>query len=251
VQSAEGEPVLDIIVPVYNEGANIRMSLESWRQALRYRARVLICYDDEDDDTLTALAGYAASPLELSLVPNQGVGVLGAVVTGFAQSTARCVLMIPADDDYNASRLNEMVRLCLDGYDIVAASRFMQGGRMEGGPPLKVAMVRAAAWFMRYVARVPTHDASNGFRLFSRRVIDRIPIDSCEGFAYSIELLVKAHRLGWRVTEVPVHWYERTAGQSRFKIFGWLPTYLRWLSYAMATTYLRRGPESVTLKGDG
>ena len=49
------------------------------------------------------------------------------------------------------------------------------------------------------------------------------------GFAYSIELLVKAHRLGWPIAEVPFLWHERKAGQSRFRTLRWLPAYLRWL----------------------
>ena len=61
-------------------------------------------------------------------------------------------------------------------------------------------------------------DPSNGLRLFSRRVIDEIAVESDSGFCYSIELLVKCHRLGWPIGEVPIEWYERTAGQSRFRV---------------------------------
>lgn len=243
------EPAVEILIPVYNEGKNILPTLEVLRALLEYRARVLICYDHDEDDTLTALAGYHASPLEIRMVRNRGHGVLGAVITGFAASTAPCVIVMPADDDYNALRLNEMIRMYHKGHDIVAASRFMPGGGgLIGCPLLKATLARGAAWFMRHVARLPTHDASNGFRLFSRRVIEQIPIESQRGFAYSIELLVKAHRLGWPVVEVPVDWFQRKSGQSRFQIFRWLPQYLRWLCYALATTYIRRSPASVKLK---
>jgi hypothetical protein len=85
--------------------------------------------------------------------------------------------------------------------------------------------------------------------MFSRRVIERIAVESDEGFCYSIELLVKAHRLGWRIDEVPVRWLERRHGASRFQVIKWLPAYLRWYGYAFATTFLRRPPETVTLKG--
>ena len=71
------------------------------------------------------------------------------------------------------------------------------------------------------------------FRLFSRRVIERIPVESDQGFCYSIELLVKAHRLDWPVAEVPVRWIERRHGQSRFRVLKWLPAYLRWYGYAL------------------
>jgi dolichol-phosphate mannosyltransferase len=242
-------PDVDIVVPVYNEGANILSTLASLKVALRYRARVLICYDDETDDTLSALAGYDVRPLELVTVRNRGRGVLGAVATGFAATLAPCVVVMPADDDYNASRLNDMIRRHGEGYEIVAASRFMPGaGGLVGCPLMKALLVRAADWFMWHIVRLPTHDASNGFRLFSRRVIMQLPLESTKGFAYSIELLVKAHRLGWPITEVPVDWFQRKAGKSRFRMVRWLPQYMKWLLYAAATTYLRRGPASVRVQ---
>jgi hypothetical protein len=84
--------------------------------------------------------------------------------------------------------------------------------------------------------------------MFSRRVVDSIEIESNEGFCYSIELLVKAHRLGWPIGEVPALWFERRHGTSRFRVLKWLPAYLRWYRYALATTLLRRSPRTVALK---
>ena len=118
---------------------------------------------------------------------------------------------------------------------------------MEDCPLLKAMLVRSSAWFMYHVARVPTRDSSNGLRLFSRRVLDQVPVESI-GFAYSIELLVKVHRLGWPIAETPFLWHERKAGQSRFRTLGWLPAYLRWLVYALGTTFLRRGPDTVRVR---
>jgi len=243
------ETVVDIVIPVYNEGKNILSTLNSLRESLHCRARVLICYDHDGDDTLIPLAGYAGAPLQLSMVRNRGRGVMGAVTTGFAVSTASCVIVMPADDDYNAPRLNEMIVRHQEGFDIVVASRFMRGGGgLVGCPFGKAMLVRVAAWFMRHIARVPTYDASNGFRLFSRRVIEQIPVESNRGFAYSVELLVKAHRLGWPIAEVPVDWHQRKSGQSRFQIVRWLPQYLRWLVYALGTTFIGWKPASVKLR---
>jgi dolichol-phosphate mannosyltransferase len=58
---------------------------------------------------------------------------------------------------------------------------------------------------------------ANGFRLFSRRTVDEVTIESDRGFCYSIELLVKCHRLGWRIGEVPAHWFQSAHGDSRFQ----------------------------------
>ena len=59
---------------------------------------------------------------------------------------------------------------------------------------------------------------------------------------------MKAHRLGWTIGEVPVRWFERQHGASRFRVLKWLPAYLRWYCYAFATTLLRRPPDTVALK---
>ncbi len=279
---------LDIVIPVYNEGANIVRVLESLRAHVKTSFRVLICYDHDEDDTIEALqtaalpglelkpsvtgrdvgpasaerpAGAAgagrvgtssaerAPPLEVALVKNRGRGVLSAILAGFEASRAPSVLVFAADDDYNAPNLDKMVERFRDGCDIVVASRFIPGGCMKGCPWLKGALVRTSAWALHHVARVPAHDPSNGFRLFSRRVLDSIAIESKVGFAYSIELLVKCHRLGWKIGEVPVQWYERTAGQSRFRVVRWLPQYLEWFFYAFATTYLVRAAGVGPAKG--
>jgi hypothetical protein len=144
--------------------------------------------------------------------------------------------------------VDRMVELARGGCDIVCPSRFMPGGAMIGCPWLKAALVRSANFTLRHIARLPTTDASNGFRLFSRRAIDRIAIESSEGFCYGIELLVKAHRLGWKIAEVPVTWIERQDGRTRFQVIRWLPAYLRWYLYAFATTFLRRPPSSVPMR---
>lgn len=238
---------LDIVIPVYNEGANILGVLRSLQASVKSRVRVLICYDHEDDDTLVALGASAPAPFDVVLVKNQGSGAHAAVLTGLAASTAPGVLVMPADDFDNAAILDQMVERLRRSADIVAPSRFMKGGRMVGCPWLKAVLVRVSAFVLYHVARLPTHDASNGFRLFSRRVVDRIPIESSLGFTYSIELLVKCHRLGWKIDEVPARWVERKQGTSRFRIARWLPGYLRWCLYAFATTFLFRGPDTVKL----
>lgn len=243
-------PRLDIVIPVYNEGGNILRTLAAIERDVTTPARVLICYDMDSDNTLPAVDGNRAlfPKTTICFVRNRGHRAHGAIMTGFAESEAPFVLVMPADDDYNAGILDAMVRKAESGCDIVCASRFMPGGGMVGCPWLKAILVRAGSFTLRHIARLPVHDASNGFRLFSRRILDRIRIESDSGFCYSIELLVKAHRLGWPIGEVPAQWFERQHGQSRFRVLSWLPAYLRWYGYAFATTFLRRPPETVALK---
>lgn len=238
---------LDIVIPVYNEGANIVPTLRAIARDVKTPGRVLICYDLDEDDTLPAITDNreAFGTLAIEFVRNRKRGAHAAVLTGFARSDAPFVLVFPADDDYNAGILDSMVAEAAKGCDIVCASRFMAGGSMVGCPWLKDVLVRSANFTLYNLACLPTHDASNGFRLFSRRIIDEITIESDRGFCYSIELLVKCHRLGWQIGEVPARWFQRAHGASRFQVIKWLPDYLRWYVYAFATTYLRRPAQSV------
>ncbi len=243
-------PRLDIVIPVYNEGVNIVPTLRALARDVNTPVRILICYDREDDDTLPAIRKNRESfnSLAIKFVRNRGRGAHGAVLTGFSSGDAPYVLVFPADDDFNAGMIDSMVAEAENGCDIVCASRFMAGGNMVGCPWLKAVLVRLASFTLYHFARLPTHDASSGFRLFSRRVLDEIEIELERGFCYSIELLVKCHRLGWHIGEVPAQWFERTRGSSRFQVIRWLPDYLRWYTYAFATAYFRRPAESVRRK---
>lgn len=230
---------VDIVVPVFNEGDRILSVLGAFDEEIHTPARVLICYDNENDTTLEALRSYRGRST-IVLVKNKGFHAHGAVVTGFHASDAPAVISYMADDDYNAGLVDQMVALSAKGCDVVCASRFVTGGSMVGCRWYKALPLRAAAFTLHHLARLPAHDPTNGFRLFSRRLLGRVGIESSEGFTYSIELLVKCHRLGWRIGEVPAQWFERKPGTSRFRVFDWAPAYLRWYGYAYATTFLKR-----------
>jgi dolichol-phosphate mannosyltransferase len=232
---------LDLLIPVYREGRAVLDVLNHLATNVKTPVRILICYDSEDDPTLSALKEFSGLPV--LPVKNEGQGVHDAIMTGFRKSGSDAVIVYPADDDGNGVILDRMARLCESGFDIVAPSRFMKGGCMKGCRWTKASLVRTAAFLLHHVARVPTHDPTNGFRLFSRRVLTEIRVESTQGFAFSIELLVKAHRRGLRIAELPASWYERKHGKSRFKILKWAPIYLRWFFYAFATAFVGTGPK--------
>ena len=176
-------------------------------------------------------------------VRNPGRGAHAAVMAGFAASTAPIVVVYPADDDFNAGIIDRMVALAARGMrrrlrQPLHARRHHAGLPLAQGRPGADRSVHAASSSHGCRPRDPT----SGFRMFSRRVIERIEVESDQGFCYSIELLVKAHRLGWRIGEVPALWFERQHGSSRFRVLKWLPAYLRWYRYAFATTYLAPRP---------
>lgn len=239
---------IDIVIPVFNEADNIMGVLRSLQTHVKTPFQVLICYDYDEDSTLTVVRSITDYPVPIHCLKNQGVGVHGAILTGLDFSKSAAVLVYPADDDLNTRIIDSMYRKLTIGSEIVAASRFMKGGSMKGCPFWKSVFVRVASYTLYRFALIPIRDASNGLRMFSRRLIDNFAIESTRGFTYSIELLVKCHRYGWKITEIPATWIEREKGESKFNIVKWFPYYLKWYFYGFQTTFLRKKPESVMLK---
>lgn len=234
---------IDFVMPVYNEGANVGRALEEIYAHVPLAKRVLVVYDFDEDDTVPVVRELQARYPGLELVQNTiGRGILNAIRTGIATATAEVVIVTMADLSDDVAIVPRMVRLIRDeGYDIVCASRYMRGGRQIGGPRIKGLMSRIAGLSLHWLARLPTHDATNAFRAYRRSVLQAIPIESRGGFEYSLEITVKAFAAGCQITEVPSTWRDRSAGQSRFKLLQWLPHYLKWYVFAL-THRPRRNP---------
>jgi glycosyltransferase involved in cell wall biosynthesis len=233
---------LDLVIPVYNEGANIGRALEEIDQKAPIAKRVLVVYDFDEDNTLPVVRELAPRYPYVTLVKNTlGKGVLNAIRAGIAATTAEVVIITMADLSDDVAVVPRMVELITrEGYDIVCASRYMRGGRQEGGPLLKRTLSRAAGVSLHWFAGLPTHDATNAFRAYRRSVLQETTIESQGGFEYSLEITAKAYARGCRITEVPSTWRDRSAGESRFKLRQWLPHYLRWYFYAISHRPARR-----------
>lgn len=190
---------------------------------------VLVVYDFDGDTTVPVVEKLHAEIPELRLHKNTiGRGVLNAIKSGLAAAHAPYVLVTMGDGSDDAGDIDAMYELAMAGADVVAGSRYMRGGHQLGGPLLKRTMSRAAGLSLHWVTGIPVHDATSNFRMYSRRLLDKVTIESDGGFELGIELTVKAHLLGMRVAEVPTTWRDRTAGQSRFQLWRWLPRYMRW-----------------------
>ena len=108
----------------------------------------------------------------------------------------------------------------------------MPGGQQIGAPILKSFLSRFAGMSLWLFRRVGTRDATNSFKAYSKEFIDKVGIDSTSGFEIALELVAKARRLKLPVAEIPTIWLERSVGNSNFKLWHWLPRYIRWYLYA-------------------
>jgi len=234
--------MISVVVPVYNEAENITLFLRDVESAVSEPHEVLIVYDFPEDNTLPAIQGMTPPCPDVRFVHNTlGRGVLNAIKAGFKAGKGDVFIVMMADRSDDPHTVEAMARLVRDGADVVAGSRYVRGGRQEGGPLLKRTLSRLAGMSLHYLAGLPIHDATNNFRAYSRRVIEQISIEGEASFALALELTLKAHWRGWRLAEVPTTWRDRTAGQSRFRLWAWLPHYLRWYLRALARAWLDGG----------
>jgi glycosyltransferase involved in cell wall biosynthesis len=235
-------PLISIVLPVYNEGENIEPALRLICEAVMTRPiEVLVVYDFDEDTTVPVVKRLRRELPQVRLHRNRlGRGVNNALKAGLADARAPYVVVTMADLSDDPTDIDRMYELAEGGADVVAGSRYMKGGRQVGGPLLKRTLSRTAGLSLHWVGGVRTHDSTNNFKLYSRRLLDQVQIESEAGFELAIELTVKAHLLGLRVAEVPTTWRDRTAGQSRFQMREWIPHYLRWYGRGLAGRFRAR-----------
>jgi glycosyltransferase involved in cell wall biosynthesis len=230
---------LNIVIPVYNEGANIGATLCRIAECLRestVKTHVTIVYDVDEDNDLPVIASLRTGyPMEICLQKNTGKGVCEAIKQGLLASQTTFVLVTMADlsDDYE--KLPLMLEKAMAGWDIVCGSRYMRGGSQHGGPILKHMLSRLAGLSLHWLTGLPTHDVTNSYKLYRRSILDSIRLESSGGFEIGMEILVKAYASRMKIAEVPCSWQERLQGESRFHLVKWIPMYLRWYWYAVKT----------------
>jgi dolichol-phosphate mannosyltransferase len=227
-------PPLNIVIPVYNEGANFRALWTELSAGITVPFTAMVVYDFDADNTVPVVQEIvAAGETRLRLVKNAyGRGVTGAIKTGLEAVESGPILVTMADLSDELSTVDRMYTLYLQGFDLVCGSRYMKGGQLIGGPFFKQLMSRVSGLTLHYFRGVPTHDATNSFKLYDAAMVHDLKVESVAGFELGLELTVKAFLNGYPIAEIPSTWRDRTAGTSRFRVLHWLPHYLKWYFYA-------------------
>ena len=232
----EGNNILDILIPVFNEDETIVKTIENIFSAVKYDYKIIICYDYDEDPTLKIIKESFPHNSKIVFVKNFSKGFNNALISGFKSSTAKAVLVFMADDHTNHNIINLCYEKFAEGYQVVCPSRFIRGGKMTGNPFLKGIITKLVSFFLFNFTSFPIKDSTNSFRLFSKELINKVKIESNKGFTLSLELTAKAHRLGYKMTEIPTIWVERDKGKSRFKLFSFILPYTKWLYYIVKTS---------------
>ena len=225
---------LNIVIPVYNEAENIKIAVEKINEDLIYPHNITVVYDMDEDTTIPIVKQLQENMNNLFLFKNKyGRGVLNAIKTGLEESNAEYTVVTMADLSDPPYVINNMYKIAEEkNADIVCASRYMKGGKQVGGPVIKGLMSRIAGLSLYYLAGVKTHDATNSFKLYRNSFLKQQIIESKGGFELGIELVAKAHNNKFTICETPTIWTDRVAGKSNFKLFEWLPGYIKWYIHA-------------------
>lgn len=228
---------IDIIVPVYNENEIISFTLDELYAKIKTDFIINIIYDFDEDTTIPVVREYIRrnNLKNIFLIKNNyGKGVVNALRKGFDISKDLATLVVMGDLSDDISIVDRMFKKILDGYDLVCGSRYMKGGKQTGGPVFKKFLTRMAGLSLNFFTKIPTCDISNSFKMYRTSMVKKFNLESTGGFEIGLEILVKAFLNGYKITELPSVWRERTFGKSNFKLIQWLPKYLKW--YFMAFT---------------
>ena len=227
---------LSIVIPVYNEAANIKKVLDGIsRNCISIPLSIYVVYDIKNDNTIPVIERIKSKyRFPIVLVKNtRGGGVLNAIKAGIGKSKGKAVLITMADMSDDPADIPKMYRLIEKGYDIVVASRNVKGGRHLSQRSLK----KFFSWFvgnsMHYITGIPTHDVTNNFKMYRKSILNKMTIESTGGFELAMEITVKAYSNGCKIIEIPTTWRNRTSGKSRFQLFGWAPHYMKWYVYGI------------------
>lgn len=242
-----GDEVLSVsvVIPVFNEAVNIERTLQSLKQNIPVSHEIIVVYDFDEDNTLSVLEKVAANYEHLRWVKNRAApGPSGALRTGFAEAQAEKVLVVMADlcDDFG--QIGHLLNLVPSQADIVCPSRYCEGGAQLMKPSLKVWAPRTAGFLIRLVSGIPTYDPTNSFKLYSTAVLKEIPLSSTISFSVTLELIAKAHCLGYRIVEVPTVWRDRQHGKTNFKLGRSLVAYFPWFCVTLLRNRIFSLPQS-------
>jgi dolichol-phosphate mannosyltransferase len=228
--------MLSIVIPVFNEEKNIITLLCHIQEQINTSLEVLIIYDFDNDNTVPVVKENIQKfqRLNIRIIKNDiSPGVVNAIKKGIEVVYGEYILVIMADLSDDLETANIMLDRMREGYDLVCGSRYMKGGSQIGGGHFKKTLSKIAGISLNFFTGISTHDATNNFKMYRSSIFRSINIESNNGFEVALEITVKAFKKGFKIAEVPTTWKDRTEGQSKFKLWKWLPSYLKWYFYCL------------------
>ena len=236
---------LSILLPVRNEGINLRIMVKLLKAMVEVSHELLIVYDTPDDDSIAVIRNMQKQWANLRLVHNErGRGVINAIRAGVDAAVGDYVLLFAADEVGPLLAVEDMLELMNEGCDLVSCSRYAHGGRRLGGSVIGGVLSRFANRLFHRLAGCVLSDATTGIKLFRRSLFSTLNLEARPvGWAVTFEMAMKAQFAGWKLGEVPIISIDRLyGGKSTFRLGPWTAEYLRW--FVWGWRHLHRIPRS-------
>ena len=209
-----------LVIPTYNESANVEAIVEAALEALPPSRRILIVDDSSPDGTgeiADRLAGAHEDVAALHRPVKAGLGP--AYVAGFREALdggAELVAQMDADFSHDPHDLPRLLEAA-EHADLVLGSRYVRGGGVTDWGAGRRAVSRWGSAYARAALGIDVQDLTGGFKVFRRRVLEAIDLESLAslGYAFQVETTFRAVKAGFRVVEVPIVFQDRRVGESK------------------------------------
>jgi dolichol-phosphate mannosyltransferase len=215
---------ITIILPTYNEAENLP-KLVSALLSLPLDLTLLVV-DDHSPDGTGKIADELTARHNGKVVVLHRAGKLGlrsAYMEGFQKAFdlgAEAVVQMDADFSHDPAVLPEMARR-LAACDVVIGSRYIEGGSLdERWPAWRKALSAFGNFYARTILTSPLHDMTTGFRMWRREVLQAMPLDRIRstGYIFLVEMVYVADVMGYKISEVPIHFADRRWGKSKMSL---------------------------------
>jgi dolichol-phosphate mannosyltransferase len=216
-----------LFLPTYNEVGNlekvVRATVDALEQAAPADWRVLVVDDASPDGTGELADSLAAELPGVEVLHRTGKDGLGkAYLAGFryaVERDAEFVIVMDADFSHDPDHLAALIDAAQTS-DLVLGSRYVEGGEIMDWPRLRRFLSRFGSVYARAILGVRVNDLTSGFRCVRREVLETIEPSTlrAQGYVFNIELTYRALLAGFTVTEVPITFRDREAGQSKMSL---------------------------------
>jgi dolichol-phosphate mannosyltransferase len=250
------QPKISILMPVRNEGINLKIMLKILKAVLEIDHEVLVVCDDPEDTSIPFVHEIQRTYPNLRLVLNSfGRGVTNAIRAGIDSACGEYILIFAADEVGPVLAIEDMLELMHEGADFVSCTRYAHGGRRLGGSLIGQLLSRIANRLFHILSGCALTDATTGIKMLRRSAYYNLHLSARPvGWAVAFEMSMKAQLAGLKLGEVPIISVDRLyGGESTFRVGPWTVEYLRWFIWGVRHLRLKaQGRKAqVTVRASG
>lgn len=206
------KPYLSVIIPAYNEAKRLPLTLidiDRHLSRLDYPYEIVVVDDGSKDATEEVVRRFSHLIKNLRLINNKENHGKGWVVRqGMLQAKGEIRLFTDADNSTSVDQFSKMIPYLKEGYDIIIGSRDIKGAKLVPPQPWHKRLAGDIGNLIIQILLLPgMWDTQCGFKAFSEKAALKIfPLMKISRWAFDVEALVLAKKLGYRIKEIPVVW---------------------------------------------